>query len=103
MSKADNRSGSPAWEALKTAIYRAIQRQQYAARVGEDDDLVEGGSAGVVKHLAAQIDVERPFHTYWSDVIDAMRALQAEAVAESERERSERVADGELLAHLGGW
>lgn len=76
-----NQSGTPAWEALKNAVYFATERAEYAGRIGEHDDLINGGGAGALKYLEQTIDPARPYSAYWGDVLDAMRALELEARA----------------------
>lgn len=72
-----NARGSDEWEALKTAIYLHALRHEYAGRTGESDHLVNGGGDAALEYLHATIDVSRPIHEFWGDVLEAMSALVA--------------------------
>lgn len=70
---------SPAMDALMNAVYYLGCRQRYDERIGKNDEFTKGGAAGVIAYLEQTVDVARPVAAYVNDVLEAAKALQAEA------------------------
>lgn len=85
--------GSDEWEAAKNAAYLHAVRHEYSGRTCEQDEHVEGGSDAILASIAERIDVDKPIHAYWGDVIDTLDALVLLAY---QRGRADALAGGGL-------
>lgn len=68
--------GSDAFEAAKSAIYLYGLRHEYSGRIGEHDRFTHRGAEGALEYIRDQIDVTRPTHAFWGDVLTALQNLE---------------------------